>query len=69
MKMNSNYTLKKNINSVLDYARAISSNDEHTSPQQMPAGGWLREVTSRENWRTTTIIHRHRDRASLPTSP
>jgi len=34
------------------------------TPRRMPAGGWFREVTTSENWRTTTIVQRHRDRAS-----
>jgi len=31
---------------------------------RMPAGGWLRDISAHENWRTTTIVQRHRDRAS-----
>jgi hypothetical protein len=68
MNMNNN-TLKNSVSYVLHYARAVSSTDEHTSSQQMPAGGWLREISSRENWRTTTIVHRHRDRAANSKSP
>jgi hypothetical protein len=37
-----------------------------TRPQRMPAGGWLRDVATSENWRTNTIVQRHRDRASMP---
>jgi len=37
----------------------------HTS-ERMPAGGWLREIAMGENWRTTTIVQRHRDRANAP---
>jgi len=33
-------------------------------PHRMPAGGWIREIATSENWRTTTIVQRHRDRAS-----
>jgi hypothetical protein len=69
MKMNSNHTRKHDPCPVMNHARAMSGSDEHTSPQQMPAGGWLREVSSRENWRTTTIVHRHRDQAASTTSP
>lgn len=69
MKMNNNYTRKNDPCPVLNYARAMSVSDEHTSPQQMPAGGWLREVSSHENWRTTTFVHRHRDQAAITPSP
>nr|WP_320161377.1 hypothetical protein [uncultured Methanoregula sp.] len=31
---------------------------------RMPAGGWLRDTALHENWRTTTIVQRHRDRAA-----
>jgi len=31
---------------------------------RMPAGGWLRDTAAHENWRTTTIVQRHRDRAT-----
>jgi hypothetical protein len=37
-----------------------------THPQRMPAGGWIRDVALSENWRTTTIVQRHRDRAARP---
>lgn len=69
MNMNNHYTPKNDPRPVTNHARAISSNDEHKEPQQLPAGGWLREVSSRENWRTTTIVHRHRDQAATTTSP
>ena len=36
------------------------------APHSMPAGGWIREIAPSENWRTTTIVQRHRDRAALP---
>jgi len=39
-------------------------NAVRATPRRMPAGGWFREVTTSENWRTTTIVQRHRDRAS-----
>ena len=39
------------------------------TPRRMPAGGWFRDVATSENWRTTTIVQRHRDRAMMtPTS-
>jgi hypothetical protein len=44
-------------------------NAARTTPCRMPAGGWFREVATSENWRTTTIVQRHRDRAtSTPSS-
>jgi hypothetical protein len=36
------------------------------TPLRMPAGGWFSEVATNEDWRTTTIVRRHRDRAALP---
>ena len=39
-----------------------------TTPLRMPAGGWFEEIATNENWRTTTIVQRHRDRAMM-TSP
>jgi len=65
MNMN-NDTPKNGILTALHRAGATISNDEHRSPQQLPAGGWVREAGCRENWRTTTIVHRHRDRAATP---
>jgi hypothetical protein len=35
---------------------------------QMPAGGWLKDIAMNENWRTTTIVQRHRDRAATTPS-
>jgi hypothetical protein len=69
MKMNNNHTRKNDPIPVMNHARAMTGSDEKPSPQQMPAGGWLREVSSRENWRTTTIVHRHRDQAATTPSP
>jgi hypothetical protein len=36
-----------------------------STPLRMPAGGWFLEVATNENWRTTTIVQRHRDRAVM----
>jgi hypothetical protein len=36
-----------------------------SGPHTLPAGGWIREITTSENWRTTTIVQRHRDRAAM----
>ena len=38
-------------------------------PDRMPAGGWIREIATSENWRTTTIVQRHRDRAAMTPTP
>jgi len=35
------------------------------TPHRMPAGGWIREIATSENWRTTTIVRRHRDQAAM----
>jgi len=43
-------------------------NAARSTPRRMPAGGWFTEVATNENWRTTTIVQRHRDRAVM-TSP
>jgi len=68
MNMNNNHPIKNDPRPVPNHARATSGSDEHTAPQRLPAGGWLREISTRENWRTTTIVHRHRDRAATPPS-
>ncbi len=68
MNMTNNHTPTINISAVPHLVRAMIRNYEHTSLQQLPAGGWVREASCRENWRTTTIVHRHRDRAALPPS-
>jgi hypothetical protein len=44
-------------------------NAARSTPHRMPAGGWFREVATNENWRTTTIVQRHRDRAAMTPSP
>ena len=43
-------------------------NAVRSTPHRMPAGGWFREVAPNENWCTTTIIQRHRDRAAITPS-
>jgi hypothetical protein len=43
-------------------------NTARTTPLRMPAGGWFREVATNENWRTTTIVQRHRDQAVITSS-
>lgn len=46
------------------YSRIIPGSNARPVTKQMPAGGWLHDVSSRENWRTTTIVHRYRDRVA-----
>jgi len=36
-----------------------------STPLRLPAGGWFLEVATNENWRTTTIVQRHRDQATM----
>ncbi|MGB7787975.1 hypothetical protein [Methanoregula sp.] len=50
------------------HTRDGSHRSTDTHPCRMPAGGWLKEVATSENWRTTTIVLRHRDRAAAPSS-
>jgi hypothetical protein len=50
------------------HARDGSHRSTGARPCRMPAGGWLKEVATSENWRTTTIVQRHRDRAAAPSS-
>lgn len=39
------------------------------TPHRMPAGGWIREIATSENWRTATIVLRHRDQAATTLVP
>ncbi|MCK9579412.1 MAG: hypothetical protein M0Q92_03055 [Methanoregula sp.] len=48
------------------HARDWSPCEMQASPHRMPAGGWIRDIATSENWRTTTIVQRHRDRAANP---
>jgi hypothetical protein len=48
------------------HARDGSHCSTRSRPVRMPAEGWIREVATSENWRTTTIVQRHRDRAAAP---
>ena len=50
------------------YAFDGSHSSTRSGPCRMPAGGWLREVATSENWRTTTIVQRHRDWAAAPSA-
>lgn len=68
MIMNNN-THGKEPGILIRYARKVTSHGKDTpGAQQMPAGGWLHEISSQENWRTSTIVRRHRDQAASPPS-
>ena len=45
-------------------ARGGEHHATRANPRRMPAGGWLKDIATNENWRTTTIVRRHRDRAA-----
>jgi len=45
------------------HAREGSLTGNRARPHRMPALGWIREIAPSENWRTTTIVSRHRDSA------
>jgi len=53
----SGYTVRPVLDTILKAVR--------TTPLRMPAGGWLKEIATNEEWRTTTIVRRHRDRAMM----
>jgi hypothetical protein len=53
-------TMRPVLDGILNAVRA--------TPHRMPAGGWFREAATSENWRTTTIVQRHRDRAVMTPS-
>jgi hypothetical protein len=49
-------------------AREDSLTGNRARPQRMPVMGWIREIAHGENWRTATIVRRHRDSAVTPPS-
>ncbi len=51
------------------HARDGSDCKTRAGPHRMPVGGWFREIATSENWRTTTIVQRHRDRAAITPAP
>jgi hypothetical protein len=59
-----NHAQKMNAGHAHHHAREVVHNTTRTNPHSMPAGGWLKDITTNENWRTTTIVQRHRDRAA-----
>jgi hypothetical protein len=50
------------------HAREGSNTGNRARPHRMPAGGWIQEIAPSENWRTTTIVRRHRDSVTTPGS-
>jgi hypothetical protein len=64
MTSENNQTTEKKSGSAVHPVLDGILNAVRETPRRMPAGGWFREVTTSENWRTTTIVQRHRDRAS-----
>ena len=48
------------------HAREGSRTGNRARPHRMPALGWIGEIAPSENWRTTTIVQRHRDSAATP---
>jgi hypothetical protein len=49
-----------------EQARDGSRTGTRAQPHRMPVMGWIRDIATSENWRTTTIVQRHRDRAAAP---
>lgn len=49
-------------------ARNGSQTGTRAHPHRMPVMGWIRDIATSENWRTTTIVRRHRDSATTPGS-
>ncbi|WP_292421513.1 hypothetical protein [Methanoregula sp.] len=47
-------------------AREESRTSIPARPCRMPVMGWIREIAPSENWRTTTILRRHRDSSLTP---
>jgi len=68
MTTENNQTTEKKSGSTMRPVLDGILNAVRETPRRMPAGGWFREVATSENWRTTTIVQRHRDRA-LTTPP
>jgi hypothetical protein len=67
MTTHNNYAQETNAGHAPHHARGGSHSAARTNPRRMPEGGWLKDFATNENWRTTTIVQRHRDRAaSIP---
>ncbi len=64
MTTDSNQTLEKTAGRMRPLLDGIICAIRET-PLRMPAGGWFSEVATNEDWRTTTIVRRHRDRAVI----
>lgn len=68
MTTQNNQTTKKRSGSTTSSGWDSLLNAARSTPHRMPAGGWLTEVATSENWRTTTIVQRHRDQAITTSS-
>jgi len=68
MTKQTHHALEMNAGNAPRHTRDSAHPETRTNPHRMPAGGWLREISTNENWRTTTIVQRHRDRAASPPS-
>jgi len=66
MTMNHDHTATTKPGLAAHPAREGSHFVPRAEPHSLPAGGWLRDIAMGEDWRTTTIVQRHRDRASSP---
>lgn len=65
MMIHNNQTTEKKYGLVIRPVWDGILNAARSTPLRMPAGGWFEEVATNENWRTTTIVQRHRDRAAM----
>jgi hypothetical protein len=54
------------LHQAFQHAREGAQTGNRTRPYRMPVMGWLREISAVENWRTGTIVRRHRDSAATP---
>jgi len=52
--------------SILHHAQAVSNCIRSIRSSRMPAGGWLNDIPTNENWRFATIVRRHRDQSAAP---
>lgn len=69
MSSDNNQTTEKKSGHMMSPVWDSILNAARSTPLHMPAGGWFREVAMNENWRTTTVVQRHRDRAVITPSP
>ena len=69
MTTENNQTTETKTGHTMGPVRGDILNTVRSTPHRMPAGGWFRDVATNENWRTTTIVQRHRDQAAILPSP